>query len=266
MGLRSLHGQELRDFGWTTFNMDIKYLIDKYGEEFRDEVWYEMPYSQYSNLSSMLLYALIREHKFKRIFEMGCERKSRSSFIIQYALQKNMGMTKEQKEDPFFKEDFIHYMCDFPHILDEAVRNLRPHAGGIAVAPGDATKLDFDYSDIDFLFIDAHHEKWFAAWYLDTIIPQLKEGTLVHIHDIYLTPKWTNRMDREMETEELIERHKKGTLNLEKLFWMVDLAMHDKETWEYIANKFPFIGDFPAPVLPHGDGTTYWKVSKNEQH
>jgi hypothetical protein len=234
--------------------MDLKYLIDKWGEEFKNEIWYEMPYSQYSNLSSMLLYAVIREGGYKKIFELGCERKSRSSFIIQKALLKNGG-------------EFNHYMCDFYYVLEQSVKNLFD-VTGVEPVPGEVTKIDFDYSDIDFMFIDAHHEKWFCAWYLDKVVPQLKEGTLLHIHDIYLTPDWKNRMDREMETEELIERHKNGTLTLEKLLWMEDYCMDPKhkDTWEYIASKYPFIGDFPAPLLPHGDGTTYWKVSKNEQH
>lgn len=229
--------------------MDIKYLIDKWGEEFKDELWYEMPYSQYSNLSSMLLYSVIRENKFKNIFELGCEKKSRSTFIIQKALLKNGGK-------------FKHYLCDFPQVLQHTVTNLFD-VTNVSVVPGDVTQVKFDYKDIDFMFIDAHHEKWFAAWYLDNIIPQLKKDTLVHIHDIYLTKDWTNRMDREMETEELIERYKAGSLNIDKLLSMEEIAMGDKETWEYIASKYPFIGDFPAPVLPHGDGTTYWK--KNER-
>jgi predicted O-methyltransferase YrrM len=226
--------------------MDLKYLIDKWGEEFKNEIWYEMPYSQYSNLSSMLLYAVIRENKYKNIFELGCERKSRSSFIIQKALLKN-------------GNDFKHYMCDFPNVLQQAILNLFD-VTNVEVVPGDVTKVEFDYSNIDFMFIDAHHEKWFCAWYLDNIIPQLKNGSLVHIHDIYLTPDWKNRMDREMETEELIDRHNNKTLNIEKLLWMEDYTMNFeyKKDWVYIQKNFPFIGDFPAPVLPHGDGTTYW--------
>jgi predicted O-methyltransferase YrrM len=227
--------------------MDLKQLIDKWGQEFYDEVWYELPYSQYSALSSMLLYAVIRENKYKKIFELGCERKSRSTYIIQKALLKN-------------GEEFTHYMCDFPEVLSQAYRNLFDKSN-VQIVAGDVTTVEFDYSDIDFMFIDAHHEKWFAAWYLDNIIPQLKDGSLVHIHDIYLTRDWKNRMDREMETEELIERHKNKTLNLEKLLIMEDYTMYDdnKKLWLEIASKFPFIGDFPAPVLPHGDGTTYWR-------
>ena len=228
--------------------MDLKYLIDKWGEEFKEEIWYELPYSQYSNLSSMLLYAVIRENGYKNIFELGCERKSRSSFIIQKALLKNGG-------------EFKHFMCDYPQVLDQAVSNLFDTTNVIAV-PGDVTTVEFDYKDIDFMFIDAHHEKWFAAWYLDNIVTQLKPETLVHIHDIYLKKDWTNRMDREMETEELIDRHKAGTLSIEKLLIMEEYCMYpeNKYIWDHIASKFPFIGDFPAPVLPHGDGTTYWRV------
>lgn len=228
--------------------MDLVYLIEKWGDEFKDEVWYELPYSQYSNLSSMLLYAVIRENKFKKIYEMGCERKSRSSFIIQKALLKNGG-------------EFTHYMADFPWILEQAVSNLFD-VTGVEVVPGEATTVKFDFSKIDFMFIDADHGKQFCAWYLDNIITQLKKGTLVQIHDIFIKPDLTSRMQIEMETDELIERIKNNTLNLEKLLWMEDICMDPKykETWEYLASKYPFIGDFPAPKLPHGDGTTYWKV------
>jgi hypothetical protein len=228
-------------------------LIEKYGDEFVSEVWYKLPYSQYSNLSSMLLYAFIRENKFKNVFELGCERKSRSSHIIQKALLKN-------------NEEFTHYMCDFNDVLQDAITNLF-NVKSVYVVPGDVTQVKFDYSIIDFMFIDAHHEKWFCAWYLDNIVNQLKEGTLVHIHDIYLTPNWENRMDREMETEELIERHKNNTLNLKKLLWMEDYTMNpeNEPLWRRMQDRFPFIGDFPCPTLPHGDGTTYWTKIVNER-
>ena len=225
--------------------MDIKYLIDKWGKEFQNELWDELPYSEYANLSSMILYAVIRENKFKNIFEMGCERQSRSSYIIQKALLKN-------------DDDFTHYMSDFPIILEQAIENLFNKVGVSAVA-GDVTEVNFDYKDIDFLFIDAHHEKWFASWYLDSIIPQLKKGTYIHVHDIYLYQDWQHRFPEVIcETQEFQERNKQGNLSLDKLFWMEDLAMHDKDIWDYIQKKFNFIGNFPAPSLPYGDGTTYW--------
>ena len=48
--------------------------------------------------------------------------------------------------------------------------------------------IDYDFNDmtdLDLLFIDANHDYILAKWYIDTLFPLVKEGGLIHIHDIY---------------------------------------------------------------------------------
>jgi predicted O-methyltransferase YrrM len=41
---------------------------------------------------------------------------------------------------------------------------------------------------IDLLFIDSDHSHDFAYWYLSIIFPLVKQGGLIHIHDIQIDP------------------------------------------------------------------------------
>jgi len=224
-------------------------IVNEFGDEFTNEIWPQLPNSQYSNLASLILYCFIRHQKPKKIFELGTERHSRSTNIIQKALLKNGG-------------DFTHYMCDFEPVLNQAKNNLFDTTNTVLIN-GPVENLQFDYSEIDFLFIDAHHEKWFAGFYLDEIVTKLKDGVPVHVHDIYLSKDWEHRFPYVIcETQEFQERHKMKTLNVEKWFWLEDYCMNPeyKEVREELAQKFPYIGGFPAPELPYGDGTSYWWV------
>jgi len=224
-------------------------IVHKYGDEFTQDVWPTLPDSQYSNFASLILYCFIRDQKPKKVFELGTEKFARSTYIIQKALLKN-------------GEEFTHYMCDFEPILNQAYRNLFDTTGCVLLN-GPIETLEFDYKEIDFLFIDAHHEKWFAGFYLDEIVPQLAKGVPVHVHDVYLSKDWEHRFPYVIcETQEFQERHKARTLSVEKEFWMEDYCMNEeyKDIRNELAEKFPFIGGFPAPELPYGDGTTYWRV------
>lgn len=227
-------------------------ILNKYGHEFTNDIWPGLPNSQYSNLASLILYCFIRDKKPKKVFELGTERHSRSTHIIQKALLKN-------------GDDFTHFMCDFKPVLYQAERNLF-NTDNILLLEGPVETLEFDYEDIDFLFIDAHHEKWFAGFYLDEIVTKLKEGTPVHVHDIYLSKDWEHRFPYVIcETQEFQERNKMKTLNLEKWFWLEDYCMNPEyqDIRNSLNEKYPYIGGFPAPELPYGDGTSYWWVKNS---
>ena len=231
------------------FESLIREIYD-FGEEYENEVFLGMPYSQYGNLESLYLYCFIRSNKLKYIIELGCERNSRSSYIIQKALLKNGGGT--------------HIMCDFEDVLNEAFNNLFDTSGVIKM-PGDIRDT---YKDLiphlekcDFLFIDAHHERDFAVFYLDNLIPHLRSGVDVHIHDINLSGDWVDRDGRENEALELITRHKNDTLNLKKRLWLEDISVNEKykDIFNIISRRH-MIGKFPATSLPFNASASYWKV------
>ena len=155
-------------------------------------------------------------------------------------------------------------MCDFEDVLNDAYNNLFD-VTGVVKNPGDIRdtykNIIPDLKECDFLFIDAHHERDFAVFYLDNLIPYLKKGTSVHIHDINLSGDWVDRDGRENEALELITRYKNNTLNLEKDFWLEDFSVNEeyKEAFNFIARKH-YIGKFPATSLPFNASASYWKV------
>jgi hypothetical protein len=221
-------------------------IINEYGKEYVEEVLPNLPDSQYGMLESLVLYCFIRHNKFKKIFELGTEHKSRSSYIIQKALLKNGA-------------DFIHFMCDFPLILERARLNLF-NKTNVEMVYGPIEYVEFDFNQLDFLFIDAHHERDFAVFYLDKLISNLKQNTLVHIHDINLSEDWYDRDGRINEAYELIQRHKNNTLNIKKLFWLEDFSVNPnyEDSWNKIKSEFDFIGNFPATSLPYNASASYW--------
>mgnify|MGYP001577655182 CR=1 FL=1 len=229
-------------------------LIDKYGQEFYDKCWEKLPDSQYGNLESMVLYGFIRESKPITVAEIGVAEHGRSTFIIQKALLEN-------------GQPFCHLMSDYHDTLGKAFNYLcekEISAEGIFLLPGQIqhTFQVPAWNKVDFLFIDADHTRLFAEWYFDSLIPLLKPATWVHIHDTNLSGDWVWRERAGCETEELMLRHDKGTLPLEKVAWLEDWCINrsfeiDRER---IYNRFPDIGKFPALELPYACSASYWKM------
>lgn len=208
-----------------------------------------LPDSQYGNLESAYLYGFLKENKFKNIVEVGTEKHSRSSNIIQIA----KGKAK-------------HHMFDLPSVVVQAVGNLETDVGSddVVVHAGyfEDTYKDIDWSKIDFLFIDADHKRDFARLYLDKVIPQLKKGTIVHIHDMNLWGDWITGYYPDSEIEEIIDRHTNGTLNLEKIEWLWDYCINPafEPFTNLLAEKYAPVGVFPMKDLPYGCSATYWGV------
>jgi len=74
----------------------VEEIINLFGEEFKRDVWPEMPDSQYANFESMVLYCFIRKFKPYGVVEMGTEAEGRSSYIIQKALEENFTYRPKQ--------------------------------------------------------------------------------------------------------------------------------------------------------------------------
>ena len=225
----------------------LKKLLSKYKYELY-EVLANLPYSEYGVLESLVLYSYVREEKPKVAVEVGTERFSRSTHLIQKALLKN--------------GDFTHYMVDLPDVIDDARKNLFDTTNTMYVAGNfqDVYKA-IPWDKVDFLFIDADHTKDFGDWYIKTIIPLLVKGTLVHIHDINLSGDWKLREDKTNEVTAISDAHKNETLGLEKVVWLEDYSINPEyeDRWEELREMFPMIGRFPAPRLPFGSSASYWR-------
>lgn len=208
-----------------------------------------LPDSQYGNLESAYLYGVLRSHKFKNIVELGTEKHSRSSYIIQLA----KGKAK-------------HHMFDLPEVIKEAVSNLEIEMGtnGVIPHPGkfENTYQEIDWSKIDFLFIDADHKRDFAVFYLQNVIPKLKPGTLVHVHDMNLWGNWQTGYYPDSEIEEFVDRFDKGYLPLVKVEWLWDYCINPnlEPFTNLLSEKYPAVGFFPMKELPYGCSATYWRT------
>ena len=156
--------------------MDVKRLIDQYGQEFETEVFPCLPDSQYGNLESLILYSIIRNRKPQIVTEFGTETKGRSTYIIHKALEKN-------------ERIFVHAMFDKQGVVEEALVNLSRHFPSKSIqqtwilsGPIEYTIEIFDrlipLDRINFAFIDADHGCDFTKWYVERIIKKYRLSRL----------------------------------------------------------------------------------------
>ncbi len=136
-----------------------------------------------------IYYAMLRRFMPTRVFEIGC---GNSTLVASLALQKN----REAHPDRVFE-----YICIEPHLPDY----LRPPPEGVTkvIETGvQAVPLAlFDQLEAgDFLFIDSTHVASIGSdviyEYLE-ILPRLKPGVIIHIHDIFLPREYPERWARE---------------------------------------------------------------------
>jgi len=232
--------------------MDIDTLVFKYGDEFMDIVWKDLPDSQYGNLESIYLYAYMREYKPRCVFELGTAINGRSSFIIHKAIEENGGG--------------LHTMCDLPHVGEEALANLSKHFPVYNVwllsGPIEQMAVHVDMSKIDFLFIDADHGEPFAEWYMDNFIPRLNDGVVIHIHDM---PRslYGNFYPKDFPNEfvSVMKRLGSGTVQMEEICFLDDWKKDPKlkKKHDDLNKKYPIIGKFGAKDLPYSSSAAYFK-------
>ncbi len=126
--------------------------------------------------SAALLHTMIRAHNTRKVIEIGG---GYSSLISLQALQRNHGS----------RFDFV---CVEPYPRPWLEEVIGKHAGGRLVMQP-VEQLDpamlADLAENDILFIDSSHCVRLASdvnfLYLQ-VIPRLKPGVIVHIHDIYI--------------------------------------------------------------------------------
>lgn len=228
--------------------MNIEHLVDEFGKEFEENVYPNLPDSQYGNLESMLLYCLIRKRKPRFLAEIGTEIHGRSSYIIQKALVKN-------------DQDSIHAMFDVPGVAERALRTLIDQGlgsnvwlfSGFVESTIQALSKKKNLKEVDFMFIDADHEDSFALWYIKNVIEKLSDGTLVHVHDVNTTDKLERESPIDTEERVLRDLKKDGKLPLKSLISFDNICKLEEnlDLWKRIQKKHDFIGE-PFPTeFPH---------------
>lgn len=128
----------------------------------------------YSNIDCRVLYSAIRVIRPKRLAEMS-PGKGRTTSCIANALKDN-GDEVEYfifEKDPELLKKACDYLVNFPNI------KVQPGSNVIS------DPLIDTMHDLDFLMVDMNHDYLLARYYLDRILPKVRNEGLVHIHDIY---------------------------------------------------------------------------------
>ena len=153
-------------------------LLDKYKERItrflKGPNDYDRTNSGFHPLDAALLYASVSEARPKRIIEIGS---GMSTFVITNALH-DAGLTE------------THFTCIEPFLPDYLKRN-RQGISEIIERPLQEVPLN-KFKELeagDILFIDSTHVVRFdsdVVYEILEILPILKQGVIVHVHDIFL--------------------------------------------------------------------------------
>ncbi|MEM9580015.1 MAG: class I SAM-dependent methyltransferase [Pseudomonadota bacterium] len=124
-----------------------------------------------------VLYMLIRSYKPKHVLEIGCGQSTR---VTRQAIIDGGLDTKLSAIDPYPRKNITHLVDEFtPDVLEAADMSV------------------FDQLDAgDILFIDSSHQVRMAndvAHLFCKIIPALKPGVLIHVHDVFLPYEYPKR-------------------------------------------------------------------------
>ena len=138
---------------------------------------YYMRNGMYGEVDGDVLYSMLRHYKPQRIIEIGS---GWSTILSEYALRKNLAETGVKASitaiEPYPSDFLRHYASSDVQILEQEVQ-----------------KVDLNIfqtlEENDILFIDSSHVVKIASdvcFEFLEILPTLKKGVIIHIHDIFL--------------------------------------------------------------------------------
>lgn len=199
---------------------DIDDLKEKY-PEVEDLVFPNTFRHSLDQICSRILYVLLREYQPQTCVEFGTYQGGSGRVIVQ-ALNKN--------GKPFTYTGFEVIEVD-KKIAEENIIPLAPDKVKIY---GDITKeLDKVPTEIDFAFIDPNWDREIAEWWVENLLPRIKLGGLVQIHDWSVQDidgKLVYEGGNFPGVQYLIELVGKKTLPLKKIFAVWD-HQHYKAKW-----------------------------------
>lgn len=126
--------------------------------------------AQLDDLEAEITYLLLREARPETVVEIGTFHGWSTTWILQALKDNGTGHL---------------YSYD---IVDHVVRNVpeRLSTGRWTFTRGDAREnLEKIPDTADFLFIDAAHSASFARWYLEHLMPRMRPGIPVCVHDVF---------------------------------------------------------------------------------
>lgn len=180
-------------------------------EEGRRPVFPNIITHRFDEYSSAVLYSFVRKFRPQIILEIGTYEGGATNVIMQ-ALKKNQD----------HNITFVASELDNDRKCKTAV-NLWNLTKRMPIMIGDITKnLFFVPNELDMLFIDTDHDLETTQWIYKHILPRVKRGGFIVMHDwavIEVKGQWVAKEGAWPETEYIIKLHEKGELPLKPLFW-----------------------------------------------
>lgn len=198
----------------------IDKLIIEYGSQSKVAKLALWP-TMYDDRSAEVNYAMVRYFKPKVVVEYGAYRGRCTHDILQALIDNGQDYT------------FKSYEAD-KGIRSDAQTRLDDVFGDGTIRIGGDVMLAKDLpQEIDYLFLDHSHNEKLSKWTWKTLIPRVKKGGLIQIHDIPLRGNFElGKLDGVFpETKQIIEMHAKGVLPFEKLYWLFEEDNTREGSW-----------------------------------
>ena len=237
-------GLDLNDRGQLRY---LKEIFPRYQDEYaaipvvRPASWSTRPTfyltnDAFQNIDALAYWAMIRSHRPKRIVELGS---GFSTLLAAEAVSRNGG-GRVTAIDPFPREFIERNGCGIDLIKRKA-ENTEP-------------ELLLSLEAGDMVFVDSSHvvrQGGDVNWFFLEILPQLRDGVLVHIHDIHFPFDYPS---------ELISRR--------NVYWTEQYLLHcyllknsiDEVLFSsrYSAHVFPAETRAAFPCVEKLDGGSLW--------
>lgn len=198
-----------------------------------NDVGFSFKNDYYCSPDADVLYTMVREYKPQTIVEIGCGNSTR---LIRQAIRDGNLSTNLRSIDPCprreiagFADKIIHARvetCDIQQLLEQL------HSG-------------------DFLFIDSSHaiETGNDVCYLFLkLIPVLRSGVVIHIHDIFLPYEYPESWVREQSWNE--QYLLQAMLSFSKDFCVIWPGYYMQQTTPDFLKNFPFATSPPHSKTP----------------
>ncbi len=183
-----LHGVDLRETAQIAL---LRHFHDQYAGEYGDldgatgpgGTTFRMLNGYYETVDAETLYCFVRDRKPARVIEIGC---GNSTVLIARALARNAaeGHAAEYTAVDPFPRPFLHaLLTERDRLLAQPVQEV-PLETFATLGPGDILFIDSSHvvktgSDVCYEFLE--------------ILPRLRQGVAVHIHDIFLPDEYPRR-------------------------------------------------------------------------
>ena len=134
----------------------------------------------YSHFDAGVLSTQVQRLGPKTVLDLGPREGRTTSVIVDALIQSEV----EDINYYLFEKDTSYLESMREYCLAQSTDNITFHFN--------ENIIDYDFSNfpkLDLCFVDGNHDYILAKWYVETLFPLVKEGGLIHVHDIYYGKK-----------------------------------------------------------------------------